>query len=94
MSDDIIFLTKTSFVQNYYVITRYDPIADQWTERASLNKRDRVVFGFTVLNRMLYVVGGLRCFAILNNVDRYNPKSNRWTSVKPMLTHRFRPGIC
>ena len=94
MSDEMIFSTKTSFVQNNYVITRYDPIADEWTERASLNKY-RGSFGCTVFNRMLYVVGGCRDFShLVANVDKYDPLSNQWTSVTPMLTRRRRPGIC
>ena len=92
----MIFSTKTSFVQNNYVITRYDPIADEWTQRASLNKNCGG-FGCTVFNRMLYVVGG--CVDFLHpqvsssSVDRYDPLSNQWTSVTPMLTSRRGPGI-
>ena len=90
----MIFSTKTSFVQNYYVITRYDPIADEWTQRASLNK-NRVAFGCTVFNRMLYVVGGGGVFGpAYNYVYKYDPISNQWTSVAPMLTPRCKPGIC
>ena len=92
----MIFSTKTSFVQNYYVITRYDPIADEWTQRASLNK-SRFDFGCTVFNRMLYVVGGGSLCSLTYNynyVYKYDPISNQWTSVTPMLTPRSKPGIC
>ena len=94
MSYEMIFSTKTSFVQNNYVITRYDPIADEWTQRASLNKNRRF-FRCTVFNRMLYVVGGGGHYApAFNYVDKYDPISNQWTSVTPMLTPRCKPGIC
>jgi len=71
----------------------YDPIVDEWTQRASLNKNH---FGFrcTVFKQMLYVVGG--CDDLLHSVayvDRYDPLSNRWTSVKPMLTPRREPAV-
>ena len=89
----MIFSTKTSFVQNNYVITRYDPIADEWTQRASLNKNRRG-FGCTVFNQMLYVAGGCgEFFRQINFVDRYDPINNQWTSVTPMLTPRCGPGI-
>ena len=89
----MIFSTKTSFVQNNYVITRYDPIADEWVQRASLYEY-RSKFGCTVFNRMLYVAGGSNCPHTVAFVDRYDPLNNQWTSVAPMLTPRFEPGIC
>ena len=46
----MIISTKTSFIQNIYVITRFDPIADEWTQRASLNEFRRFL-GCTVFNR-------------------------------------------
>jgi len=68
-------------------LLKYDPIADKWTQRASLDKKRRG-FACTVLNRMLYVVGGndgcpSHPFAF---VDRYDPINNKWTSVAPLLT--------
>jgi len=38
-------------------LMKYDPIADEWVQRASLDK-NRCGFGCTVFNQMLYVVGG------------------------------------
>jgi len=94
VSDEIIFSTKTSFVQNNYDITRYDPIADEWTQRASLNKNRRGL-RCTVFNRMLYVVGGDGDFSHpVAYVDRYDPLNNQWTSLKPMMKYRRRPGVC
>ena len=77
----MIFSTKTSFVQNNYVITRYDPIADEWTQRASLNKNRRD-FGCTVFNQMLYVVGGCgKFFHPFAFVDKYDLLDNQWTFI-------------
>ena len=88
------FLTKTSIVFNYYVITRYDPIADEWMERASMS-RQRDLFSCSVFNRMLYVLGGCNDREVpLALVEKYNPLTNQWTPIKPMLTPRRGPGIC
>ena len=43
---------------------------------------------------MLYVVGGWSDSPNqVDFVDRYDPRSNQWTPVKPMLTLRIEPGI-
>jgi len=80
-------------------LMKYDPNVDEWTQRASLN-RNRRYFGCTVFNRMLYVVGGFEDVPrfgdfshLVANVDRYDPLSNQWTSVTPMLTRRREPAV-
>jgi len=54
---------------------KYDPIADEWIQRASLNGY-RLGFGCTVFNRMLYVVGGCDDFfhpeVSSSSFDRYD----------------------
>ena len=61
------------------IFTRYDPIANKWTERAPLNKYRRY-FGCTVFNRMLYVVGSYDYFFHpVALVDKYNPSINKFT---------------
>jgi len=72
-------------------LMKYDPIADEWTLRASLNE-NRHNFGCTVFNRMLYVVGGFGRDPAAY-VARYDPRSNQWTSETPMLTNRCRPAV-
>jgi len=75
-------------------LMKYDPIADEWTQRASLNKNRRGL-RCTVFNRMLYVVGGDGDFSHpVAYVDRYDPLNNQWTSLKPMMKYRRRPGVC
>jgi len=62
------------------ILMKYDPIANEWTQRASLYKNRRG-FGCTVFSRMLYVVGGCDDFVhpvafvdkYINYVDRYDP---------------------
>ena len=60
--------------------------------------RRRDFISCAVFNRMLYVVGGefeeLDDISIVPFVDRYDPQSDRWSWVKPMLTPRCFPGIC
>lgn len=48
----------------------------------------RLGVAVAVLGGQLYAVGGSDGQAPLNSVERYCPRSNKWTAVAPMSTRR------
>jgi len=94
----VSFIFNVKPLEREIYLFKYDPIADEWTQRVSLNEGalNRVCssYGCTVFNRMLYVVGGCDRFShSCADVQRYNPISNEWTNVPTMLTSRRRPAV-
>lgn len=60
---------------------RYNSITDTWTQIASMTK-PRHGHGVAVLGNKLYVVGGKSGWAKkFNDIERYDPALNIWTSV-------------
>merc|ERR1711924_135715 len=77
----------------------YDPSSDVWTAAAAMteNRRDA---GAAVMGGKLYVAGGYlnddtgrRLPGTLSSVECYNPLTNSWTTVAPMITAREQPAI-
>lgn len=48
----------------------------------------RLGVGVAVLDGYLYAIGGSDGTSPLNTVEKYDPKTNRWSSVAPMGTRR------
>ncbi|XP_077553231.1 kelch like ECH associated protein 1 [Haemaphysalis longicornis] len=70
----------------------YDPVANAWTPCAPLQvPRNRV--GVTVLDGLLYAVGGSHGVAQHSSVERYDPGEDRWTYVAPMARARIGVGV-
>lgn len=64
----------------------WNPVADM------INKR--LNFGSTLLNKKLYVVGGINeNEEYLNSMDMYDPTTNTWSECSPMVTKRRNPGV-
>ena len=60
---------------------------------ASMNKR-RCGVGVAVSDDLLYAVGGHDGSSYLNSVERYDPKTNQWSSdVSPTSTCRTSVGV-
>ena len=58
-----------------------------------MNKR-RCGVGVAVLDNLLYAVGGHDGSSYLNSVERYDPKTNQWSSdVAPTSTCRTSVGV-
>jgi len=54
----------------------------------------RSQMGCVVMDDYLYVVGGTnRHNEVLQSVERYNFKENRWTELPPMLEPRASPSV-
>ena len=72
---------------------RFDPHKNEWHMVASMNKR-RCGVGVAVLDDLLYAVGGHDGSSYLNSVERYDPKTNQWSSdVAPTSTCRTSVGV-
>jgi kelch-like protein 17 (actinfilin) len=41
----------------------------------------------------IFAVGGGSLFAIHNECEVYNPKTNQWSQIAPMLSRRSRAGV-
>ncbi|XP_049986612.1 kelch-like protein 20 [Alexandromys fortis] len=74
-------------------VERYDPQTNEWRMVASMSKR-RCGVGVSVLDDLLYAVGGHDGSSYLNSVERYDPKTNQWSSdVAPTSTCRTSVGV-
>lgn len=70
----------------------YNPMTNQWSQRASLNiPRNRV--GVAVVDGCIYAVGGSQGSTHHNTVERWDPESNRWSFVCPMSVARLGAGV-
>ncbi|CAN9502432.1 unnamed protein product [Ophioblennius macclurei] len=70
----------------------YNPMTNQWSQRASLNiPRNRV--GVGVVDSCIYAVGGSQGSVHHNTVERWDPESNRWSLVSPMSVARLGAGV-
>ena len=62
------------------VVEMYDPVTNTWETRAPLpSSRDG--FGISVINEMIYIVGGWSESGIVNTVNFYDPKSDKWNII-------------
>ncbi|XP_047202057.1 kelch-like ECH-associated protein 1A [Girardinichthys multiradiatus] len=70
----------------------YNPMTNQWSQRASLNiPRNRV--GVAVVDGCIYAVGGSQGSVHHNTVERWDPECNRWSFVCPMSVARLGAGV-
>lgn len=49
--------------------------------------------GVTSLGQYVYALGGHDGLSIFDSVERYDPQSNTWIKVTPMLNRRCRLGV-
>ncbi|XP_075227161.1 kelch-like protein 5 [Lycorma delicatula] len=76
----------------------YDPYTNKWTSCASMSKR-RGGVGVSVMNGYLYALGGHDVPATnplalrFNCVERYDPKTDSWTTVANMSIGRDSVGV-
>ncbi|MCG8422311.1 MAG: kelch repeat-containing protein [Proteobacteria bacterium] len=64
----------------------YDPMADEWTELARMSPSDaRGAAAVGVIDGKIYLAGGFRNGAAVNNVSVYNPVTDQWDDQLPDL---------
>ncbi|NXO54002.1 KLHL4 protein, partial [Aramus guarauna] len=77
----------------------FDPHTNKWSICASMSKR-RGGVGVATYNGFLYAVGGHdapasnHCSRLSDCVERYDPKTDAWTTVAPLSVPRDAVGIC
>ncbi|KFZ54480.1 Kelch-like 4 [Antrostomus carolinensis] len=77
----------------------FDPHTNKWSLCASMSKR-RGGVGVATHNGFLYAVGGHdapasnHCSRLSDCVERYDPKTDAWTTVAPLSVPRDAVGIC
>ena len=80
---------------DYYSLSsveQYDPKTDKWTKEASMST-PRTQFQTKVINGKIYAIGGKTNqgseTAPLNSVERYDPETNKWTTISQMSDGRY-----
>jgi hypothetical protein len=68
---------------------KYNPTTNAWVQIADMS-RARENFNTLVLGDTIYAIGG----GILNGVECYNEKSNKWIAARDMDIRGFRPSVC
>ncbi|XP_058968311.1 kelch-like protein 1 isoform X2 [Pocillopora verrucosa] len=74
-------------------VERYDPHTNKWSVTCPMLKR-RGGVGVAVLDNFLYALGGhdapasQDCSRQFDSVERYNPNTDQWTMVAPMINCR------
>ena len=75
------------------MVERYNPHLDEWKLVATMTER-RCGVGVTVLGDFLYAIGGHDGTSYLNSIERYDPKTNQWSSnIAPINTCRTSVGV-
>ncbi|XP_076015779.1 kelch-like protein 4 isoform X1 [Genypterus blacodes] len=77
----------------------FDPHTNKWSMCAPMAKR-RGGVGVATYNNFLYAVGGHdapasnHCSRLSDCVERYDPKTDTWTTVSPLSVPRDAVGVC
>ncbi|XP_069469101.1 kelch-like protein 4 isoform X2 [Ambystoma mexicanum] len=77
----------------------FDPHTNKWSMCASMSKR-RGGVGVTTYNGFLYAIGGHdapasnHCSRLSDCVERYDPKTDNWTTAAPLSVPRDAVGVC
>ncbi|XP_055014873.1 kelch-like protein 4 isoform X1 [Boleophthalmus pectinirostris] len=77
----------------------FDPHTNKWSMCAPMTKR-RGGVGVATYNNFLYAVGGHdapasnHCSRLSDCVERYDPKTDTWTTVSPLSVPRDAVGVC
>ncbi|XP_034637987.1 kelch-like protein 4 isoform X1 [Trachemys scripta elegans] len=77
----------------------FDPHTNKWSMCAAMSKR-RGGVGVATYNGFLYAVGGHdapasnHCSRLSDCVERYDPKTDTWTTVAPLSVPRDAVGVC
>lgn len=69
------------------VIEEYNPASDTWTRKADM-PTPRHGFSTSVVNGLIYVMGGVRGTFVLSTVEAYDPATGTWEKKADLLTPR------
>jgi N-acetylneuraminic acid mutarotase len=69
-------------------VEEYDPLTDTWTTKASMQTRRATPSGASVVNGIIYVIGGVSGSTAFSTVEAYDPATDTWTERTSMPTAR------
>ncbi len=75
----------TGFNIYYGTVEAYDPVANTWTTKASM-PTPRYGSTVSVVNGLIYAIGGWGGWPELSVVEVYNPATNTWSTTVPVNT--------
>ena len=75
-------------LDNIDVNEMYDPIQDRWVSNLESMPSKRSGIAAASINSSIYVFGGEEPSKTFNNNEKYDVKSNKWTTELPMPTAR------
>jgi N-acetylneuraminic acid mutarotase len=90
--------------ENFDDVVAYDPAADAWRRDREPIPTARGLYGGTMVDGEAYVAGGQRLhedfvagrtglkYDAFDELERYDPAADRWTSLAPMSVRRAGPG--
>ena len=82
-----------TFIESVEVnYTGFSSICEEWRYVASMST-PRANPAVTVLDGLLYAIGGVNAEGILSSGERYDPEQNTWSPIAPMSAARFGAGV-
>ena len=76
----------SGFLDNIDVNEMYDPIQDRWVSNLESMPSKRSGLAAASINSTIYIFGGEEPSKTFNNNEKYDVKSNKWTTELPMPT--------
>lgn len=77
------------------MVEKYNPETDRWITVSPM-KHKRKCLTLCVLNDCIYAIGGVRSIenklTLLNEVEKYDPKSDTWEDVASLMNARHNAG--
>lgn len=81
-----------SFPFSTFLLYSYDPDLDRWTNVKQMHSK-RLAVAISVVNRLLYAIGGFDGIHRLNSAECYHPENDEWSMITPMHTMRSGAGV-
>ena len=88
---NVMYIYITNVVLICVCGCRYDPVQEIWTPVEPMYSA-RIGLGVTVVNRLLYAVGGFNGDERLSSVEFYHPELNAWKYAASMKYARSGAG--
>jgi RNA polymerase sigma factor (sigma-70 family) len=83
--------------QAFAAIEVYDPATDTWTRKADMPAGRGLDGAVCAVNGKIYVIGGWpdpKASTVLNEVEEYDPETEKWTKKTNMPTKRAHLAVC
>jgi RNA polymerase sigma factor (sigma-70 family) len=71
------------------IVEEYDPIEDKWIKKNNMPKPKMTNYSVSVVDGIIYTIGGADVDRVGNTVDAYDPIKDKWTARENMPTPRM-----